>query len=137
MGRGRGVGGGRNTLCRFLVGSGGIVHLDPMSNFTLLFFRYKTCSFCQSERAHNANCVIRFKALISKLFVCPFDRRFHSLHRHPTITVYNRTECSSTSQTREPGTRIAHLGPKKLMILCDQARFTLIAGLCRRKWVRP
>ncbi|KAJ7356217.1 hypothetical protein OS493_025970 [Desmophyllum pertusum] len=35
------------------------------------------------------------------------------------------------------GTKIAHPGLKRLTILCDQARLTLIGGLCPRKWVLP
>ena len=108
------------------------------------FFISKTVCSCQSERAHNMNCVMRWllvfvfkKALISNIFVRLFYFWFYSLRRLPTTTVYNHTECSSISQTREPGTRMVHPGPKKPTILCDQARCTPIAGQCPRKWVPP
>ena len=79
---------------------------------------------------------VLLKSLGSDSVLCFMDE-VYSLHRHPTTTVYNHTEFSSTSRTREPGTRIAHPGPKKLTILCDQVRITPIVGRCRRKWVPP
>ena len=58
-------------------------------------------------------------------------------HR-PAITIASsHMEFSSTSQTREPCTKITHPGLKRPTILYDQARFTLIGGLCPSKLVRP
>ena len=65
-----------------------------------------------------------------------FLSKFFSLDRQLTTTVFSRMEFSSTSQTREPCTKIEHPGLKRLTILCNQARRTLTGGLCPWKWVQ-